>query len=172
MYQNWYLQRMDQESTDGKVLICRRERLQSASRVRNGRRWSTSQQMIPILSPSSSPSSSLLPFLFPFPSLPSPFTSLSPSPLSLAPQMDLLPEDGGVFGRSFWAEIFCPKTLPKNVARTFLRGSNPLPQSVPQNCPKIETLTFYHMFDFLGGPLKKLHEQNGARFGAGFYARC
>ena len=115
---------------------------------------------------------------FSFPSLPSPLPSL-PFPLPLLPlppkwiccpkMVEFL---GGVFGRSFWAEIFCPKTLPKNVARTFLRGSNPLPQSVPQNCPKIETLTFYHMFDFLGGPLKKLHEQNGARFGAGFYARC
>ena len=121
MYQNWYLQRMDQESTDGKVLICRREWLQSASRVRNGRRWSTSQQMIQILSLSSSPSSSLLPFLFPFPSLPSPFTSLSPSPPSLAPKMDSLPENGGVFwaeflgggfGRKFSARKRCPKTLP------------------------------------------------------------
>ena len=117
MYQNWYLQRMDQESTDGKVLICRREWLQSASRVRNGRRWSTCQQMIQILSPSSSPSSSLLPFLFPFPSLPSPFTSLSSSPPSLAPKMDLLPEDGGVFGRSFWAEFLGGNFLPENVAQ-------------------------------------------------------
>ena len=142
MYQNWYLQRMDQESTDGKVLICRREWLQSASRVRNGRRWSTSQQMIQIRSPSSSPSSSLLPFLFPFPSLPSPFTSLCPSPISLAPKMDLLPENGGVFGWSLWAEFLGGNFLPENVAQkcrpNFLRGSNPLPQSVPQNCPKLK----------------------------------
>jgi len=63
---------------------------------------------------------------------------------------------GGVFGRSFWAEIFCPKMLSENVARKFpekkLRWSNSLPQSAAQNSPKIETLTFYHIFDFLGGP--------------------
>ena len=128
-----------------------------------------------------------VPFLFPilFPlalslSLPLPPLSLHfpfPFPSFPCPQNGFASRKwwsflGGVFGRRFWAEIFCPKTLPKNVARKILRGSNPLPQSVPQNCPKIETLTFYHMFDFLGGPFKKIHEQNGARFGAGFYARC
>ena len=83
----------------GKVLTCRREWLQSASRVRNGRRWSTSQQMIqilplhlplpscpfsfpsppaPLLSPPFPPP--LLPFPLTFPFPPSIPHSFSPSP--------------------------------------------------------------------------------------------
>ena len=130
MYQNWYLQRMDQESTDGKVLICRRDsfRAQAGSEMAvDGQRVNRWFRSCPFPLPHPLPS---CPFSFPSP--PSPLPSLPfPLPLlPLPPKWIRFPKMVEFFGRSFWAEVLGGNFLPENVAQ----------KRCPENFKRVESL--------------------------------